>query len=84
MDMRDIPRNFTPKTIVRSSRRLRASLSEALTADQAAAIRNQLDIQEGVLTWPDHALHTFRREFTNEPVPRDIVWPVIARVEDRD
>lgn len=84
MDARDVPKNFMSRAIVRGSRRLRARLSEALTADQATAIRNQLDIREGILTWPDHALHTFRREFTTEPAPRDIVWPVISRVEDQD
>ena len=76
------PAGFVPRALVRDRRRLRVHLSDALTADQATAVRNQLDIQDGVITWPDHALHTFRREFTALAVPADVVWPVITRLEE--
>ena len=76
------PAGFVPRALVRDRRRLRVHLSDALTADQATAVRNQLDIQDGVMTWPDHALHTFRREFTALAVPADVVWPVITRLEE--
>ena len=84
LDPKDVPKNFTPRTLVPRTRRFRVFLSEALTPDQAAVMRNQLDIQDGIMTWPDHALHAFRREFIDEPVPADIVWPPITRLEDRD
>ena len=76
------PAGFVPRALVRDRRRLRVHLSDALSADQAAAVRNQLDIQDGVMSWPDHALHTFRREFTAQAVPADVVWPVITRLEE--
>ncbi|MDA8390728.1 MAG: hypothetical protein M0Z76_08390 [Gammaproteobacteria bacterium] len=84
LDPKDVPKDFTPRTLVRRTRRFRVFLSEALTSDQVAVVRNQLDIQDGIMTWPDHALHAFRREFVDEPVPADIVWPLITRLEDRD
>jgi hypothetical protein len=78
---KDAPPGFTPKTLARQDRVLRVSLSEDLTADQAQVVRNAFDIQDGVMTWPDYALHAFRREFTREPPNPDIVWPTITRLE---
>ena len=78
---KDAPPGFTPKTLARQDRVLRVSLSEDLTADQAQAIRNGFDIRDGLMTWPDYALHEFKREFTREPPNPDIVWPTIARLE---
>lgn len=78
---KDAPQGFTPKTLTRQDRALRVSLSEDLTADQAQAIRNGFDIRDGLMTWPDYALHEFKREFTREPPNPDIVWPTIARLE---
>jgi hypothetical protein len=56
-------------------------LSDALTAEQAAAVRTQLGILQGTLLWPDPAVQTLRREFTADPVPENIVWPVITSLE---
>ena len=84
LDSKDIPKSFSHRAIVRTTRRFRAFLSEKLTPDQAAAIRNQLDIQDGIMTWPEHAMHAFRQEFTDEPVSANIVWPPVTHIEDRD
>jgi hypothetical protein len=78
---KDAPPEFTPKTLIRQDRVLRVSLSEDLTPDQAQVIRNGFDILDGLMTWPDYALHEFKREFTREPPNPDIVWPTIARLE---
>lgn len=78
---KDAPPGFMPKAFVRQDRVLRVSLSEDLTADQAQAIRNGFDIRDGLMTWPDYALHEFRRDFTREPPNHDIVWPTIARLD---
>lgn len=75
------PEGFRPRAVVRDRLRLRVHLSDALTADQARAVCKQLDIRDGVMMWPDHALHAFRREFTALPVSPEIVWPVITNVE---
>lgn len=56
-------------------------LSDALTAEQAAAVRTQLGILQGTLLWPDPAVQTLHREFTADPVPENIVWPVITSLE---
>jgi len=78
---KDAPPEFTPKTLVLQDRVLRVSLSEDLTPDQAQVIRNGFDIRDGLMTWPDYALHEFKREFTREPPNPDIAWPTIARLE---
>ncbi len=78
------PQGFRPRSVVRDRQRLRVHLSDALTADQAAAVCTQLGIRDGVMMWPDHALHAFRREFTDLPVPAEIVWPVITRLEKEE
>ena len=75
------PQEFRPRAVVRDRQRMRVHLSDALTADQAVAVCTQLGIRDGVMTWPDHALHAFRREFTSLPVSPDIVWPVITSIE---
>ncbi len=78
------PEDFQPRKLVRTESHLRVHLSDALTPDQLAVIRNQFGIQGDRMTWPTHALYAFRREFTNTPVPPDVVWPVIARVDEID
>lgn len=83
LNAKEIPKTFTPKIMVRATRRFQVFLSESLTSDQVVALRNQLDIRDGVMTWPEHALHGFRREFMDEPVSTDIVWPPITRMEER-
>lgn len=83
MGAREMPRDFRPRQIVRTERHLKVFLSETLTPDQAAVMRNQLDIRDGVMTIPDHAAHAFKREFADEPSSPDIVWPVISRLEDK-
>lgn len=78
------PAGFRPLKVIRDLSRLRVHLSDELTADQQAVIRNQFDIQGDRMTWPHSALHSFRREFTNSPVPPDVVWPVVLRVDELD
>jgi hypothetical protein len=78
---KEVPKGFTPKTLVRQDRVLRVSLSEDLTPDQAQVIRNAFGIKDGVMTWPDHALYEFKRDFTREPPNPDIVWPTMTRLD---
>ena len=76
------PADFRPLELVHDLARLRVHLSGSLTPDQDAATRNQFDIHDGKMTWPRSALHAFRREFTDAPVPSDVVWPVIDRIDE--
>ncbi len=76
------PRDFRARETLRVQSRLRVRLAEDLTEDQQAVTRNQFDIRDGAMTWPQHALHAFRREYTDSKIPEDIVWPVIARAEE--
>lgn len=78
------PSGFRPLKVVRAQSHLRVWLSDELTSDQQAVVRNQFDIQGGRMTWPHSGLHAFRREFTNASVPPDVVWPVILRADELD
>ena len=81
LSAKDAPPGFRPKTLVSQERLLRVSLSEDLTSDQVKAVQNDFDVRDGTMTWPDHALHEFKREFTREPSNPGVVWPLISRVE---
>jgi predicted DNA-binding transcriptional regulator YafY len=78
---KDASKGFTPKTLVRQDRVLRVSLSEDLTPDQVQVVRSGFGIQDGRMTWPDHSLHEFKRDFTREPPNPDVVWPTITRLD---
>ena len=76
------PTGFKRKNIVLAYRKLRVHLSDQLTDDQKRAICNQLGIQDGVMTWPEHASFDIVREFAGAEAKPGIVWPVLSRVDD--
>lgn len=78
----EVPSTFGPKKLVATTRHLRVSLNQGLTDDQAAAVRNALDISPGgVMSWPDHSLYEFKRDHTDTPAPNGITWPVLDDIE---
>lgn len=78
----EIPPGFGPKKLIATMRHLRVSLNKDLTDDQAAAVRNGLDISaDNVMSWPDHSLYEFKRDHTDTPAPDGITWPVLDGIE---
>lgn len=76
------PPGFKRKNIVLAYRKLRVHFSDRLTDDQKRAVCNQLDIHDGVMTWPEHASFDVVREFAGADVRPGVVWPVLSRVDD--
>jgi hypothetical protein len=82
-DPKDTPEGFQRREIVRSRARLRVSLNESLTPEQAQAIKNGLGISsDGTMTWPTHSLYEFKREWAGAPVPGNVVWPLMSRIDE--
>lgn len=73
---------FKRKELVKRKRLLKVHLNEKLTKDQETVIKNDLGInQEGKMYWPDYSIYEFRREYENVAPSKNIVWPVLTRVE---
>lgn len=78
---RNTPKDFQARNLVKTQRAMRVHLSESLTPDQVQAIENEWGIRDGIMQLPDYGWFEFRKQFTNEHVNPDIVWPVITRID---
>lgn len=77
------PAGFYRRRMTETTTKLRASVSEHLTPEQAKAVKWGLGIDErGVMTWPNHSLYEFKREWAGTPPGKDIVWPLLGHVEE--
>ena len=82
---RDVPKGFKRRMLVQTHRRLRVHLSEDLTPEQVAAVKNSLDIApDGTMQWPTHSLYEFKRDYAGAPLSSDAVWPLLSRVDELD
>ena len=80
---RDAPKGFKRRLLVQTMRRLRVHLSEDLTLEQEAVVKNSLDIApDGTMRWPAYSLYEFKRDYGRAPPSAHVVWPLLSRIDE--
>ncbi|MDO8274515.1 MAG: hypothetical protein Q7T22_03195 [Serpentinimonas sp.] len=80
---RDAPKGFKRRLLVQTMRRLRVHLSEELTPEQEAVVKNSLDIApDGSMRWPAYSLYEFKRDYGRTPPSAHVVWPLLSRIDE--